>query len=203
VPRILVSGFEPFATVLRNPSGDCVASLRAEGFGGNQIVWTVLPVTWSGAGRVLTARADRESVAGCLMFGVSSATRLRVERRAFNLAAARLEDNAGICCLDQPLCVGATASTAPQGLDLEALVSRLRNDGVEVDGSDDPGRYICNALYYAALTAERPWSAYSVFVHVPPTGAEGMPALQGAIRQVVKAYRAALKEALTEGGRGR
>lgn len=205
MPRILVSGFEPFASVALNPSGDCVASLRAEGVGGPETAWTVLPVTWSGAARVLTARADRVGAHGCLMFGVSSGARsLRVERTAYNLAASRVGDNAGVTLQGDPLRAGGPTALRPEGLDVASLAEVVRRGGGQVELSDDPGRYVCNALYYTMLSTERPWSPYCVFVHVPPVVGEAeLDPLRGAIRQMVEAYRAALDEALTGAGRGR
>ncbi len=209
MPRILVSGFEPFASVSINPSGDCVASLRAEGVGGPETAWTVLPVTWSGAARVLMARADRIEARGCLMFGVSSGTQcLRVERTAYNLAASRLGDNAGVLLPGEALRRGGPTAMRAEGLDAADLTKAVRRGGGQVELSDDPGRYVCNALYYTMLSAERPWSPYCVFVHVPPVerGADLGP-LRDAIRQMVEAYRtvlgATLGETPTEGDRGR
>jgi len=86
-----------------------------------------------------------------------------------------------------------------EGLDVVSLTEVVRRGRRQVELSDDPGRYVCNALYYAMLSAERPWSPYCVFVHVPLI-APGMDLdpLRDAIRQIVEAHRAALGEAVGE-----
>lgn len=47
------------------------------------------------------------------------------------------------------------------------MARALRSDGVPAEVSDDPGRFICNAVYLAALCGAEGWAARSVFVHVP------------------------------------
>ena len=102
--------------------------------------------------------------------------------------------------------VAASQAVFPSGGDPAApwaLDAAMAAHGVLVEASDDPGRFVCNALYYAALSAGRPWSAYSVFVHVPPRERDVGVALQEAVRRTVEVYRAALARALTGGDRGR
>lgn len=201
--RILVTGFEPFVAAAENPSGDCVAALRAEGDDG-ATAWSVLPVTWAGAARALVARADREAVRGCLMFGLATGAKaLRVEGAAYNQAAAPVADNAGFVRGAEMLRPDGPGVLRPTGLEVGDLVVAMAARGVSVEASDDPGRFVCNALYYAALSAGRPWSPYSVFVHVPPRERDVGVALQEAVRRTVEVYRAALARALTGGDRGR
>ena len=49
-------------------------------------------------------------------------------------------------------------------VDVEAIVSKLKIEGIEASLSLDPGRYVCNNVYYTALaTLPIP----SLFVHFP------------------------------------
>ncbi len=49
-------------------------------------------------------------------------------------------------------------------MDLKRLADALAVEGHEVELSTDPGRYLCNLLYYAALSRHAP---PCVFVHLP------------------------------------
>lgn len=170
---LLVTGFEPFGDDAVNPTGDAVRALAAARPWGDRVRFAVLPVTWSGASRVLLARADHDDVDACLMFGVAGpAPALRVERTAWNLADAKIPDNAGVTRRDEPLDARGPAR-AQTAYDVDALCDALAAQDVPATRSDDPGRYICNALYYAALTARRRWSRDALFVHVPATRALG------------------------------
>lgn len=201
--RILVTGFEPFVSAAENPSGECVAALRARGDDA-ATAWSVLPVTWAGAAHTLAARADREAVQGCLMFGLATGAKvLRVERVAYNRADAPVADNAGVLRRAQGLRPDGPATLRPTGINLDVLVAAMGARGIAVEASDDPGRFVCNALYYAALSAGRRWSRGSVFVHVPPSAQHVGMGLEEAMRLTVGAYREALTRALTEVDRGR
>ena len=49
-------------------------------------------------------------------------------------------------------------------VDVEAIVSRLKREGIEASLSLDPGRYVCNNVYYTALAI---LPIPSLFVHFP------------------------------------
>lgn len=170
---LLVTGFEPFGADAVNPTGDVVRALGAARPWGDRVRFAVLPVTWSGAPKVLLARADHDDVDACLMFGVAGPDpALRLERTAWNLAHAKIPDNAGVTRHDVPLDARGPAS-AQTAYDVDALRDALAAQRVPAERSDDPGRYLCNATYYAALTARRRWSRDALFVHVPATRALG------------------------------
>ncbi len=195
---VLVSGFESFADVADNPSGAVVRRMRRHADGGGELDFVVLPVTWAGAARVLLARADKAEARGVLMFGVSARdTEIRVERCAWNLAEAEVPDNAGVRKKGEALTPGG-AERVDTAFPVDALIERLRGEDVPVRTSEDPGRYICNALYHAVLTSGRPYAKDALFVHVPPTseapGGVTLDALERWMGRVVEGYCALRRE---------
>lgn len=196
--RVLVSGFESFTGVEDNPSGAVVRRMRQRSDGDGELDFVVLPVTWSGAARVLLARADKDEARGVLMFGVAAGdTSLRVERCAWNLAAADVPDNAGLCKRGEALVPGG-AERVDTVFPVDALIERLHGEGVPVRSSEDPGRYICNALYHAVLTSERGYAKDALFVHVPSVseapGEVSLDALERWMGLVLKGFCALRRE---------
>jgi pyroglutamyl-peptidase len=196
--RVLVSGFESFTGVEDNPSGAVVRRMRQRADGGGELDFVVLPVTWSGAARVLLARADKAEVRGVLMFGVAAGdASLRVERCAWNLAAADVPDNAGVRKQGEALVPGG-AERVDTAFPVGALIERLCGEGVPVRASEDPGRYICNALYHAVLTSGHGYAKDALFVHVPPTseasGGVTLDALERWMGRVVEGFCALRRE---------
>lgn len=167
--RIVVTGFEPFASYEVNPSAEGVRTLARDARAVERARFVVLPVTYRGAGTLLLAHAAAERAAGCLLFGVSRRARgLVLERRAYNVMDAAIADNAGLVGGGVPVLPGRDEvldTAAP----VDALLEALGRAGVPVTDSTDPGRFVCNATYYRALAGLRGRCAPPLLVHVPPT----------------------------------
>ena len=67
--------------------------------------------------------------------------------------------------------LGATRATSLK--DLQRACEALRALGYAAEVSDDPGRYLCNALYFQALGLAAEHGTRALFLHVPPFEAEG------------------------------
>ncbi len=172
---MLVTGFEPFAGDSHNPSGSGVARLARQQAQGRwpKVVFGVLPVTWTAAPEALRRLCDEVHPDAVLMFGLAAtANTLRVERRAFNSAGEGLTDNDGVQGTGAPLVPDAEPSVMTEA-DIGVFAMDLATAGVPVEISDDPGRFLCNAVYHAALTGCQDSAARTVFVHVPATRAVG------------------------------
>jgi pyroglutamyl-peptidase len=191
---LLVTGFERFGTHADNPTAEAVRALARAGSFEGRAAFAVLPVTYGGAFAVLRARAERERVRACLLFGLGNRPAVCVERAAYNATEAAVADNAGDVRAGAPLREGGVDAVQTRG-PLEAVRDALAGAGAPVVLSDDPGRYVCNATYYRVLTAEAPWAPASLFVHVPPTEALGGKYPQRALEQWVSAAVSAALDA--------
>lgn len=170
--RIVWTGFEPFGEHSYNPSWD--AARAADGACGEDLSSRAerLAVEYEAVKRWAGDRFPSGERLLLVAFGLAE-TRSTVclEARARNVVGARADET------------GATLrgrdrldSTGPEvvrpGLTLEGLRSSLagRLEGTplpEVEMSDDAGTFVCNALYYCALSACSGGDD-ALFIHLPP-----------------------------------
>ncbi len=175
MPRLLLSGFEPFGGSTVNPSASVVEAIGIEGVPGADVQVVCLPVVGGvGAG---SAFARLASVVESFMpdtivsFGeAADATHLRFERVAINVRDDRIPDNAGVQLVDQLIVVdGAVAHFA--SLPLRTMRDACEGEGVPAMLSNSAGTFLCNELMYRTLDAmaTRRWPTVTRagFVHVP------------------------------------
>jgi len=121
--------------------------------------------------------ADQDSIHLFVHFGVHSASQVfLLEQVAWNEMNFRVPDQRGFQPTCQPICPGdgSTLENRTCGLPLTAINASLstacRYRGLPmVDLSTDPGRFLCNYLYYISLAeTSKHQNAHSLFVHVPP-----------------------------------
>lgn len=161
-----MTGFGPFPTMPRNPSGATARRLAASPR------WRVLGV--AAEARVLTTSyaalddeltpALRTMPDAVLMTGVAGRARaVRVERRGTSRRSVLFADASGT----RPKRVGEEGRTPVRrsSAPLEAARLALRRHRLPATLSRDAGRYLCNAAYYRALAAPCP----VLFVHIPKT----------------------------------
>lgn len=159
---LLITGFGPFPGVPVNPAEALVTALAGAFPRGVQAV--ILPTEWRVLEHLpnLAATADR-----VLMFGVSARARhVRYERMAWPDATPMPDDR------------GALPASAPSRihysrLPVAELAEGARRDGFDANVSSNPGRYVCNAGYAAALSG----NANTLFVHIPMPGRQGLSPL--------------------------
>ena len=153
--KILITGFEPFGTDSRNPSGEAVSLLcdTAE----YKLFQLTLPVTWQGAFRALSTAWDEIDPDGVLMVGLAGgADRIRIERVGINLCGAT-KDNDGL----YPNGKSDTPAEAPVSVNGEnayfstynekEILRALREKGIPAAYSYSAGTYICNYILYSSL----------------------------------------------------
>lgn len=164
-PRILVTGFAPFAGLAVNPSGEIVRALERAGPAAADLVGRVLPVSFGavpGLVRDLIAEHRPHAVLG---LGVAiGAPVIRVETTALNRAGSRVADADGALADGVLEPDGAAARTATYPA--EAVLRAIRRAGVPAALSHHAGTHLCNlALYHClgALDARAPCG----FLHVP------------------------------------
>ena len=94
----------------------------------------------------------------------------RLEKTARNDASFGVPDEAGESPWKERIEMGRPWEAAYHSrLDVDAAVATLSAGGFAVERSDDPGRYLCNYIFYRSLQHAQPSDNVDVlFVHVPP-----------------------------------
>jgi pyroglutamyl-peptidase len=122
-----------------------------------------------------------------------------LETTAYNLKdsseiAGGVPDNRGIIGGGEPILAGAAAELS-SGLPLDLVRARIAARGIAVGASDDPGRYVCNNLFYRIMTASAGSSRRAGFVHLPRIASVDDPERE-MLRSVVTETVAAAVDAL-------
>ncbi|CAM5565392.1 Pyrrolidone-carboxylate peptidase OS=Rhodanobacter lindaniclasticus OX=75310 GN=pcp PE=3 SV=1 [Rhodanobacter lindaniclasticus] len=139
LPRILLTGFDPFGGETVNPSWEAARALHGRRIGGHRVVARQMPTQFAASLRLL--RAALRETTPAIVLGVGQAggrTQLSLERVAINLQDARIPDNAGAQPIDEPVIAGAPAayfSTLP----LKAMLAALHEAGVPTGISHTAG----------------------------------------------------------------
>jgi pyroglutamyl-peptidase len=176
--RILLTGFGPFPEVPYNASAHLARSI---GDGADlparpctpriKIFTEVIPVVWDGAVDLAQAAIARYRPHAVLHFGVSRrASVFEIETRAFNMSGSK-QDQAGSVRPAKPL-LPARPMTLPATLPGGALLRALKAAGFPALLSNDAGRYLCNAVFYASLNRANGGLPLVTFIHVPALGAD-------------------------------
>ncbi|MEO6926544.1 MAG: pyroglutamyl-peptidase I [Rhodanobacter sp.] len=168
LPRILLTGFDPFGGETVNPSWEAVRALHGRRVGGHQIVARQLPTEFAVSLRVLKA-AMRE-LKPAIVLGVGQAggrAQLSLERVAINLQDARIPDNSGAQPIDEAVIADGPAayfSTLP----LKTMLAALQDAGVPAMISHSAGTYVCNHIAYAMLHfSAKARGVRAGFIHIP------------------------------------
>ena len=160
--KILVTGFEPFATSSLNPSGEIVKALM-----GDDLVTAILPVVFGQASAQLRELIDLHKPSSVLCLGQAEGRSVMTpERIAINLDDARIADNAG----NQPLEQRVIAD-GPDGhfstLPIEKMVASMKAPGIPASISLSAGTFVCNHIFYVLQDYLKDSSVKSGFMHVP------------------------------------
>lgn len=181
---VLLTGFEPFGGEATNASSELVTSLSKHPAPGVEAVTAILPVTFTGAPQLLAELIAHHRPDVLLCLGEAGG-RLEItpEQWAVNEATARIPDNAGAQPVGQRLDDGP--DRLPSRLDPAAQVAALQAAGLPAALSSDAGRFVCNAVFRAALTS---FTGPAGFIHVPAVRRRGR-AMIGAETDVAAAGR--------------
>ncbi|MDP7033767.1 MAG: pyroglutamyl-peptidase I [Planctomycetota bacterium] len=182
-PRILVTGFEPFADVRVNASERLVASLVEDPPAGVDLVTEILPTVFErSAERVEALLADSDLDAYLALGVAREAAALRLEEVAVNRQESRRPDNDGVRATGEPVVAGGPPSYRTT-LPTEALAQALEAVGVAVEISQSAGTFVCNHVFYRTQW-EFDRSGRSLpagFIHLPHLPEEatrrGVPAM--------------------------
>ena len=160
--KILVTGFEPFATSSLNPSGEIVKALI-----GDDLVTAILPVVFGQANSQLRELIDLHKPTAVLCLGQAEGRSMMTpERIAINLDSARIADNAGNQPLEQRI-----IADGPDGhfstLPIEKMVASMKAAGIPASISLSAGTFVCNHIFYVLQDYLKDSSIKSGFMHVP------------------------------------
>lgn len=165
--RVLLTGFEPFAGGLVNPSWDAVEVVAATWRGEAEILARRLPVEFGRAASMLLEWVEAEVPDIVIAVGVAEGrTGVTPERVAINLDDAAIPDNAGSQPVEAEVVPGADAalwSTLP----VKEMVTAIRAQGLPASVPLSAGSFVCNHVFYSLQHALAGRDAVSGFIHVP------------------------------------
>lgn len=161
----LVTGFEPFAGLTRNPSAEVAAGLDGRTIGGSRVVARILPVSLADYREALAAAIEETGPDVVVAFGLAQgAASIRIERVGVNVADFTIADNDGAVVRSQaiePAGPPARLATLP----VAEIERRLLAAGIPAHVSNSAGAYLCNACLYSLLGHAA--GIRGGFVHLP------------------------------------
>jgi pyroglutamyl-peptidase len=201
LPRVLLTGFEPFGGEDVNPSWQAVSLVRDAPPEGVELHAVQLSCVFGRANEELRAAIAEFSPDLVLCVGQAGGRPdLTVERVAVNVDDARIPDNAGNQPIDEPIAPdGPAAYFAP--LPVKACVAAVREAGLPASVSQTAGTFVCNHVFYglAHLAATELPALRGGFVHVPyapeQVTARALPSLP--VPSMADGLRAIITAALT------
>lgn len=162
----LITGFLPFLGETINPSQQLAEQLGAE----FSALPVILPVKYSEAWPILKMQLEQQNnFSFCLMLGQAGGRRkIGLERCALNIEHADVSDEAGVLAQEKVILVGGQ-ELIQSPLPLVELKNQLVQKGHPVEVSHSAGTFVCNSLYYQALSWAKQNSVMDrmLFVHVP------------------------------------
>lgn len=167
--KILLTGYEPFLDMKRNPSMEAIRLLEGMEYNGYEVVVEELPMRYVEIRDIIRSLVDLHQPAAVISTGVSSiATDIPVERVAINVGSADGRVNFGYERLDQTLNPdGPVAywSTLP----VREIVDGINEAGIPSHISNSAGTQGCNLVFYHLMDyiAEMNLGIPGGFIHVP------------------------------------
>lgn len=182
--KLLVTAFGPFGGRELNASSLALAGLRKT-FPG--IHTRILPVDAVIAPSRLKQAIRKIRPDALLMLGeAGGSTEIRLETTAWNELDFRIPDIAGRQYTARPIRRDAPVSL-PSTLPLTEIHERLASLGHTVTISADPGRYLCNQIFFHAMNhlAQSNIAIPAGFIHLPQE--QGLPTERSvrALREVL------------------
>lgn len=196
--RVLLTGFDPFGRIGRNPSGEIAAALDGETIAGATVHGLVLPTAYDASVRLLAEAIRESSPDVVVMLGVAEGRNgIGPERVAINLDAASGPDNDGDVRTDRPI-DGAGPAAYFSRLPVGAMVEAMMAAGLPAAMSLSAGTFVCNHLFYAAMAMTEATPVRAGFVHVPAlpgTVAGDKPSMP--LEDMIRGVRIAIEAAVT------
>ena len=183
--KILVTAFGPFDGRAENASSLALRALKKRL---PTLRTRVLPVDSVIAPSRLKQALARIQPDVLIMLGEAAGSRtIRLETTAWNEMDFRIPDIAGRQPPVRQICPGSPVSR-PSTLPLQDLHDLLASRGHPVSLSSDPGRYLCNQVFYisAEFLASRAGNRAAGFIHLPLAGEYTTDRAAAALELIVK-----------------
>jgi pyroglutamyl-peptidase len=198
LPRVLLTGFDPFGGHTRNPSWLAVHPLHGRRIGGHHIVAAQLPTVFGASLEELVRllRKHRPALVICIGQAGGRAA-ISLERVAINVNDARIADNAAAQPIDTAVVAHGPAAYFTS-LPIKAMLHALQQEGVAAEVSQTAGTFVCNHVFYGLmheLATRRGFRrARGGFIHVPWLPEQGVPCMDG--EEMGRGLRVAIAAAL-------
>ncbi|MBD3196640.1 MAG: hypothetical protein GF317_16410 [Candidatus Lokiarchaeota archaeon] len=162
---ILITGFEPFGKFKNNITKEIILKINRE-FLGKNIETLILPVSWN---RSLNIYMDmlkniNKKAKLILLLGIHESKFLRFEKFAYNWMFGLDNDfNFKIGPITRK-----NSFIQYTSIPINQIIQKLRQSNlkIKIRSSLFPGTYLCNFIYYWALTLSK-WKQRIIFIHVP------------------------------------
>ena len=169
VPRIVVTGFEPFAHGTINPTLEVLAQLRSANDMPGDLTTIQLPVEADRLAEIVSERLDTLKPDIWISLGVAPGLAvIAVERIAANVMDFPIPDNVGKQYGGEPVFAQGPAAQMAT-LPVKSIATALRESGIPAKVSNSPSTYLCNQMMYTVLhlIGEKGMKTRAGFIHVP------------------------------------
>ncbi len=180
--KVLATAFEAFNGMPSNSSWQALSGVFSQSNllkkSQKQLIIAQLPVTYQGSEASFDQLFLEHTPDACICFGMHSGGQKReqttfyFEEYAYNLDDTRIPDNDGDKREKQRIDASLPFDQAcPTNFSAQKVLQTMRMAGAQAELSQDPGRYVCNHLYYHALARalEHDKKVLVSFIHVPPS----------------------------------
>jgi pyroglutamyl-peptidase len=168
-PKIVVTGFEPFAHGSENPTLDVLAQLQRANDIDGDLTTIQLPVDSRRIAAITSETLDTLRPDLWISLGLAAGLAvIAVERIAANVMDFPIPDNAGIQHGGTPIIENGPAAYMAT-LPVKTIATNLRANSIPAKVSNSPSTYLCNQMMYTVLhlVAEKGLQTRAGFIHVP------------------------------------
>ncbi len=169
MPKILVTGFEPFDGFTINPSEEVAKNLDGKKINQHSLVGLVLPLDYKNALGILDKALDKHKPDYVLCCGQANRAVITIERIAINILSTKRPDNYDNTPESDVINYKGPAAYFAN-LEPQTLVQILKNKEIPADVSYFAGAYGCNWLLYNVMQRIEygELDAQATFIHFPP-----------------------------------
>lgn len=172
--KVLVTGFGPFGSYRKNPSGMIAESLDNYKIGGEMIRGVVLPVSRAKAPMMLMDALARFAPKVVIVTGLAGGRpNVAVERLAVNVLDFPMPDESGEQPVDEAIVENGPMAYRTN-IPLKSVVKAWRQVGVGGYVSNTAGTFLCNQIFYCAMHASVQYGYCAGLIHLPSLPPESM-----------------------------
>ncbi len=183
--KILITAFGSFLKNNINSSLECMNELPSS-IDGAEIIKYELPISYIGARVKMLALVEEKTPDLVISMGLAaSRDSISLETRAYNLMDSKVPDNDGNIFNNTKIDKNEKNYINSQ-LDLLKIKNDLKSKYTFINISNDPGRYVCNTVYFTSLSMQIKNNMKSVFIHLPNFNAIGKEAMVNCLIDIIK-----------------